>query len=151
MLRLYREHYPDQKHLLLLTKGVNQVDVAGAELLLSETQERRKMGGDLYMYKLKDSASKVLRNGGYLDYIGEHNIFSSKEEAIEQIFDHLDREICMTCENRIFRECQGVPVASPVDTSRAGVKKRQAKKKKSKSSKKAGVRKKAAKTSAAKS
>ena len=45
ILRLYREHYPDQKHLLLLTKGVNQVDLAGSQLLLAETQERRENGG----------------------------------------------------------------------------------------------------------
>jgi SulP family sulfate permease len=36
LLRRYREHYSEQKHLFLLTKGINQVDVAGAELLLNE-------------------------------------------------------------------------------------------------------------------
>jgi SulP family sulfate permease len=119
LLRLYREHYPGQKHLLLLTKGVNQVDISGAELLLNETRKRRMMDGDFYMYRLKDSASKVLRDGGYLDYIGEHNIFSSKEEAIEQIFDKLDKDICASCENRIFRECASIPVAVPALTSPA--------------------------------
>lgn len=44
LLRRYREHYPDQKYLLLLTKGISQVDVAGAELLVAEARERRKMG-----------------------------------------------------------------------------------------------------------
>ena len=105
MLRLYREHYPQQKQLLLLTKGVNQVDVGGAELLMAETKERRKIGGDLYLYRLKDSASQVLKNGGYLDFIGEDHIFDSKEDAISSIFERLDRDICSTCENRIFREC----------------------------------------------
>lgn len=108
MFRLYREHYPDQKHLLLLTKGINQVDVAGAELFMSETRARRKMGGDLYMYRLKDPASRVLRDGGYLDFIGEDNIFDSKEEGIRQIFERLDRDICSTCENRIFLECKTI-------------------------------------------
>jgi SulP family sulfate permease len=113
MLRLYREHYPDQKHLLLLTKGVNQVDVAGAELLMSEVRARRKMGGDLYLYRLKDSANKVLKDGGYLDFVGENNIFDSKEEAISQIFDLLDRDICSTCENRIFTECKKLEYKKP--------------------------------------
>ncbi len=106
MFRLYREHYPQQKHLLLLTKGVNQVDVGGAELLTAEARERRKMGGNLYMYRLKDSASQVLKDGGYLDFIGEDNIFDSKEEAISTVFSYLDRDICRTCENRIFLECK---------------------------------------------
>ena len=114
MFRLYREHYPEQKHLLLLTKGVNQVDVAGAELLRSEASERRKMNGDLYMYRLKESASKVLKNGGYLDYIGEHNIFDSKHQAIEEIFEKLDRDICATCSSRIFLECKAIPMPIPV-------------------------------------
>ena len=105
MLRLYREHYPHQTHLFLLTKGVNQVDVAGAELLISETRERRKMGGDLYLYRLKDSAAKVMKRGGYLNEIGEENIFDSKAEAITGIFERLDRNICANCENRIFNEC----------------------------------------------
>ncbi len=117
LFRLYREHYPDQKYLLLLTKGVNQVDISGAELLLNETRKRRMMDGDFFMYRLKDSASKVLRDGGYLDYIGEHNIFSSKEEAIEQIFEKLDKDICASCENRIFRECASIPVAAPTAIS----------------------------------
>lgn len=110
LFRLYREHYPDQKHLLLLTKGVNQVDFAGAELLLNETRARRKMGGDFYMYRLKDGTARVLRDGGYFDYIGEYNIFDAKEEAIEQIFERLDKEICASCEHRIFRECAQIPM-----------------------------------------
>jgi SulP family sulfate permease len=122
MLRLYREHYPDQKHLLLLTKGVNQVDVAGAELLMSEVRARRKMGGDLYLYRLKDSASKVLRDGGYLDFVGENNIFDSKEEAIGKIFDLLDRDICSTCENRIFTECKKLEYKKPGDEKSRTVK-----------------------------
>ncbi|MFV2030967.1 MAG: SulP family inorganic anion transporter [Gammaproteobacteria bacterium] len=105
LLRRYREHYPEQKHLLLLTKGISQVDVAGAELLASEARERRKMGGRLYLYRLKDRAAKVMDRGGYSDEIGQENIFDSKSEAISEIFDRLDKEICATCTKRIFVEC----------------------------------------------
>ena len=108
LLRRYREHYPGQKHLLLLTKGIAQVDVAGAELLVSEAEDRRAIGGDLYMYRLRDTASKVFDRGGYADEIGEANIFDSKDEAISTIFERLDKNICATCENRIFLECQTV-------------------------------------------
>lgn len=105
LLRRYREHYPKQSHLFLLTKSVNQIDVAGAELLINETRERRKMGGDLYLYRLKDTAAKVMKRGGYLDEIGEANIFDTKSDAIIGIFERLDRNICASCENRIFNEC----------------------------------------------
>lgn len=108
LLRRYREHYPDQSHLLLLTKGINQIDVAGAELLIGETRERRKIGGDLYLYRLKDSATKVMDRGGYLEEIGQDNVFDSKSDAIVGIFDRLERNICASCENRIFNECSSI-------------------------------------------
>jgi SulP family sulfate permease len=108
LLRRYREHYPQQKHLFLLTKGIAQVDVAGAELLIKEVRERRNLGGDLYMYQLRETASKVFKRGGYRDEIGEANIFKNKEDAISTIFDRLDKSICATCEHRIFVECKSI-------------------------------------------
>lgn len=108
LLRRYREHYPEQRNLFLLTKGINQIDVAGAELLVSEARARRKMGGDLYLYKLKDTAAKVMDRGGYTEEIKAENFFDSKSEAISGIFEKLDKDICATCTNRIFLEC-GAP------------------------------------------
>jgi len=119
ILRRYREHYPEQKYLFLLTKGVSQVDIAGAELIVSEARERRAIGGDLFMYQLRDSASKVFRRGGYKEEIGEANIFNSKEEAIPSIFDRLDKDICATCENRIFTECKSIPKKRPTASKTA--------------------------------
>jgi len=113
ILRRYREHYPEQKHLFLLTKGISQVDLSGAELLASEARERRAIGGDLYLYRLRDTAAKVFNRGGYKDEIGEANIFDAKEEAIPAIFERLDKNICATCENRIFLECKTVPKKKP--------------------------------------
>ena len=106
LLRRYREHYPQQKHLLLLTKGIAQVDVSGAELIVNEARERRAVGGDFFMYRLRDTASKVFDRGGYRDEIGEANIFEAKAGAITTIFERLDKDICATCENRIFVECK---------------------------------------------
>ena len=108
MLRRFREHYPKQKHLLLLTKGINHVDIAGAELLLEEATARREMGGELYMYRLKDSATDVLERGGYMDKLNRDHMYDSKEEAIHSIFQKLDKSICERCDKRIFLECQGI-------------------------------------------
>lgn len=116
LLRLYRDHYLEQKHLLLLTKGINQIDVAGAELLLNETRERRNIGGDLYLYRLKDNASKVMEKGGYMDEIGADNIFDSKGAAIGGIFNRLDKSICARCPNRIFTECESVAPVKDSDS-----------------------------------
>lgn len=113
LLRRYREHYPEQKHLLLLTKGIGQVDVAGAELLVSEARERRAMGGDFYLYRLRDTAAKVFDRGGYTDEIGEANIFDGKLDAISSIFGRLDKNICAGCDARIFLECQTIDRIEP--------------------------------------
>ena len=112
LFRRYQEHYPQQKHLLLLTKGIAQVDVAGCELIVTEARERRAFGGDFYMYRLRDTASKVFNRGGYRDEIGEANIFDAKAEAISTIFERLDKDICATCENRIFLECKNIEKTS---------------------------------------
>jgi SulP family sulfate permease len=109
ILRRYREHYPEQKHLFLLTKGISQVDIAGAELIVTEARERRALGGDLYLYRLRDSAAKVFNRGGYRDEIGDDNIFDGKEDAIPAIFARLDKDICATCDHRIFTECKSIP------------------------------------------
>ncbi len=114
LLRRYREHYPQQKNLLLLTKGISQVDIAGAELLVNEARERRKMGGDLYMYRLRESAAQVFERGGYQDEIGAANLFDTKGEAIAGIFERLDPAICARCEARIFTECRQVPKPEPL-------------------------------------
>jgi sulfate permease, SulP family len=109
ILRRYREHYPEQKHLFLLTKGISQVDIAGAELIVTEARERRALGGDLYLYRLRDSAAKVFNRGGYRDEIGDDNIFDGKEDAIPAIFARLDKDICANCDHRIFTECKSIP------------------------------------------
>jgi SulP family sulfate permease len=109
LLSSYREKYPEQKHLLLLTKGINQVDMSGAELLQKEALERRKMGGELYMYRLKDSAMRVLNRGNYMEALDRDTIFDSKETAIQEIFKKLDHSICSSCDKRVFRECRLLP------------------------------------------
>ncbi|MDH3690200.1 MAG: SulP family inorganic anion transporter [Gammaproteobacteria bacterium] len=113
MFRRFREHYPEQKHLLLLTKGINHVDIAGAELLLDEAIARRQVGGELYLYRLKDSASDVLERGGYMEKLNRKNMYDSKEDAIHSIFNRLDKTICKRCDKRIFQECQSVNPDEP--------------------------------------
>ena len=108
LFRRYREHYPEQKHLFLLTKGISQVDLSGAELLINEARERRKMGGDFYLYRLRDAAAKVFDRDTFKNEMGEANVFDSKDDALTSIFEQLDKNICATCESRIFLECSSI-------------------------------------------
>jgi len=99
---------PQQKHVLLVATGVNFIDIAGAEMLTQEARRREKIGGGLYFYRVKDSVCGTLRKGPYIADIGRENIFPPKARPIEFIYPRLDAEICRTCRNRIFSECQTV-------------------------------------------
>ncbi|MDD5241652.1 MAG: SulP family inorganic anion transporter [Sulfuricella sp.] len=100
------ETNPQQKTVLIVGSGVNFADVAGAEMLAQEAKRRRKMGGGLYFYRLKDSVHKFLRHGNYLKEIGEGGFFPAKSNVILAVYNTLDPEICRNCKVRIFKECQ---------------------------------------------
>jgi len=104
-----RETSPNQKHLLLMSKSINFVDVAGVELLAHEAERRRKMGGQLYLYSMRQPVHDMLERSGHIEQIGRENIFAGKYEAINGVFARLDRSICRTCRARIFNECAALP------------------------------------------
>lgn len=111
---------PERKHLLIVADGINFVDVAGAEMLAQEAERRRRMGGGLYLYGVKASVCATLRSGGYLDAIGDKNIYTSKTEALHDIvLLHLDPEICRGCDKRIYSECDQQPGGAGLAASTA--------------------------------
>ncbi|MDH3325449.1 MAG: SulP family inorganic anion transporter [Gammaproteobacteria bacterium] len=103
----FEDEKPEQKNLLLLAQGINFVDSAGAELIEKKAKHHKAIGGKLFIYGAKEAVSEQLRRGGYIDVIGSGNIFSSKTEALSVIYNqHLDKDICATCDKRIFNECK---------------------------------------------
>ncbi len=108
-LRIIAKRNPEQKHLVIFARSINFVDVAGAELLAREARQRSQMGGGLYFHQVKDTAHAILAKGGYLDDIGEENLFQTKGMAIHHAFEKLDRNICANCTKRVFEECAGLP------------------------------------------
>ena len=104
-----REHNSGQKHLLLMSKSINFVDMAGVELLAEEARRRRAGGGQLYFYSLRGPVEDLFERGGYLADIGRENIFRGKREAIGGVFTRLDQAVCARCRARIFEECASVP------------------------------------------
>ncbi|MDT3679950.1 MAG: SulP family inorganic anion transporter [Burkholderiaceae bacterium] len=101
-----REIAGEQKHLLLLMRNVNFVDVAGVDLLEAEARRRREMGGALYLHGLRAPVRAFLERGDALARIGAERIYEAKYVAIADIFSRLDPEICRRCTARIFYECQ---------------------------------------------
>jgi SulP family sulfate permease len=104
-----RERASAQKHLLVVSRNVNFVDVAGAQALVREARARRAMGGRLYLQGLRLPVEDVLRNGGFIGEIGADHVFRGKREALAAIFARLDRQVCARCRARIFEECATLP------------------------------------------
>ncbi len=108
-LRIIAKHGSAQTHLLIMARTISFIDVAGAEMLAREARLRRAAGGQLYFHQLQESAHELLERGDYLKDVGEENFFETKGEAIADIFQRLDRGICVRCDKRIFNECRTVP------------------------------------------
>ncbi len=100
--------HPQQKHLLIASSGINIVDISGAEMLVREARRRRALGGGLYFHFMKDAVRDFLRRGGYLEEIGEENLFMPTDDAIAAIYPKLDPAICRACKARIFKPCNVV-------------------------------------------
>lgn len=123
VIQEYGEKTP-QKHVVIVASGINFVDLAGAEFLAHEAKRRRRSGGGLYFYRIKDEVVRLLKRGGYLDDIGGDSFFQVKRNVIAEIYPKLDNATCRECRLRIFRECRNalpdgtprtdsVPVAEP--------------------------------------
>ncbi|MEZ5591058.1 MAG: SulP family inorganic anion transporter [Gammaproteobacteria bacterium] len=84
MLSIFRQREPRQKHLLLVSYSINQIDISGAEFLSQEATRRRSEGGGLYLYRTKEHVEAFLRRGGYLSHIGEENLFAKKGQVLPQ-------------------------------------------------------------------
>ncbi len=107
-----REFSPARKHLLLVARNVNFVDVAGADLLVSEARRRVADGGALYLYGLLPQVAGFLQRDDGFEAIGTRRVFDSKNAAIAAIFARLDPQVCRRCTARIFYECQQVEPVS---------------------------------------
>ena len=100
---LYEEG--EKKHLLVVSSGINFIDLAGATWLSYEVKKWQERGGGIYFSGLKIVSQEVLTKGGFKDQIGAENFYVDKPAAISGIFDRLDKEVCANCKVRIFHEC----------------------------------------------
>ncbi len=106
---LRHEAHP-QKHLLVMGKSMNFIDLAGAELWEQELNARRAMGGDLYFHRPRPEVIAMWKTTGFTRLLGPEHQFPDKRAAIATIFPKLDPQICSTCTARIFWECKTVPL-----------------------------------------
>jgi sulfate permease, SulP family len=108
-LHALRHEATPQKHLLVMGKSMNFIDLAGAELWEAELAARRALGGDLYFHRPRPEVIAMWKKTGFTRLLGPEHQFPDKRTAIATIFQKLDPEICRRCTARIFEECQTVP------------------------------------------
>lgn len=120
ILHALRSQPHPQKHLLVMAKSMNFIDLAGAELWEAELAARRAMGGNLYFHRPRPEVIRMWRKTGFTDALGPEHQFPDKFTAIASIFTRLDPEICRHCNARIFRECKTAPGADDPANQPAG-------------------------------
>jgi sulfate permease, SulP family len=111
-LDLIIKQNPEQAHILIVGGGINFIDVAGCEMLANEAHSLHLSGRKLYLCSMKDEVLDILVKGGFIDRVGDENIFLSKVQAMKRIVrTRLDPERCRPCMARIFTECVHMPKA----------------------------------------
>ncbi len=94
------------KKVLIVAKGINFIDLAGATWLTHEVLKWQERGGGIYFSGLKIVSQQILKKGGFRDEIGEENFYDDKLTAIKEIYKKLDKNICDSCSVRVFYECE---------------------------------------------
>ena len=94
-----------QKHLLVMAKSMNFIDVAGDDLWRDEMRLRRAAGGDLYFHRPRPPVMELWQRSGFLQEMGRDHVFPDKHVAIATIVPKLDLGICARCTVKLFDEC----------------------------------------------
>ncbi len=116
--KIERRRY-DQKHVVLYLKGVGDVDLAGADLLIEEIREIKKRGGSFEIVALYPPLLRRLRRFHVIEEIGDDNLHISKGDAIAAAITRIDPEICRKCRARVFLECADLPGAEEAAAEKA--------------------------------
>ena len=97
------------KHLLVMAKSMNFIDLPAAEMWRTELLARRLIGGDLYFHRPRAPVIALWQKLGFMSELGIDHVFPAKRVAIAAIFERLDRGICAHCTVRLYEECQSLP------------------------------------------
>jgi SulP family sulfate permease len=92
--------------ILIVASGINFIDLAGIEELVSENNRLKKHNGGLYFVGLKSTVYEFAAKSYFVKKIGNSHFFDTKTHAIHGIYKRLDKSVCSTCDVLVFKECQ---------------------------------------------
>jgi SulP family sulfate permease len=105
-LQSFRREAPGQRHALFMVKSMNFIDLAGNDLWRHEMNERRGYGGDIYFHRPRTPVMQMFAQTGLIEELGDGHVFSSKNQALQRIYERLDLDVCRSCTARVFKECE---------------------------------------------
>ena len=108
-LRDLRAPAGSPRHLLVMAKSMNFIDLAAAEMWRAELVARRSSGGDLYFHRPRAPVLQLWQRISFMTELGTDHIFPAKRIAIATIFNRLDPDICARCTVRVYAECKTLP------------------------------------------
>lgn len=103
--REYEALYPGQKNMIFVIRGVGQLDLPAAELLIEEARRRQARGGKLCIQTKIARTIEQLERYSVTEHLGAKKVHLSKGDAIAYLVPRLDDSICANCHVRIFNEC----------------------------------------------
>lgn len=84
VLELAARH-PNAKYLIVVTKGINEIDASGEEVIHSLVDRLKARGVTLIFAGLKAQVLEVMERTGLDEVIGKENIFRSTEASIDAV------------------------------------------------------------------
>ncbi|NQZ30718.1 MAG: SulP family inorganic anion transporter [Oceanospirillaceae bacterium] len=106
---------PDVSRILIICGGINFIDLSGTDLLINLDKKLKAKGGALYFFAMKPAVKQRAFKLGFKNVLSESQFFESKKEAIEAIFPTLDQNICATCSQHVFKECEKFEQPTVID------------------------------------
>ena len=98
-----------QGAVLLVAKGVNHIDLAGAQLLQHEIANLERAGRAVVISSLKGYVRDELAAMGQLQKFGPRRFVETTGEALSLLLKRVDPSVCASCTRRVFGECSSLP------------------------------------------
>lgn len=103
------QEFGERRAMIIHFRGVGNLDLSGADLLIREARKMQKRGGDLNLIVTYAVVINTLRRTHVIETLGPDSLHLGKGTAIEACVAKADNDICRTCTARVFKECAGKP------------------------------------------